>query len=78
MGAFCVRPSFELSLKESVEIYAELQIKLFKILYKKERKNAFNNFIGRIAMIKKQKDNLLNFLNGRYWMTSSKIKISRF
>ena len=65
LGALCVKPSFDLTLRESYELFIENQITLSKVLYNREKKSkgAFDNFLQRTMKLKNQENNMLNFLN---------------
>ena len=62
LGAFCVKPSYELSLEKSINIYSDNRIELYKLQYKKREKRIFYEFIGNITTIEKQRKELLKFM----------------
>ena len=62
-GAFAVRPSSKLSLRESINLFVEKHLEIDRIKNKKNKKDGFGQFLIKATILKKQRNELLKFLD---------------
>ena len=63
LGTFAIRPSSELSLRESLNYFIEKELEIDRITYERNKKERFGLFLGKTAILKKQKNDLIKFLD---------------
>ena len=63
LGVFAVRSSSQLSLRDSINHFVEKQLEIDRIKYEKNRKDGFGLFFAKTSTLKKQRNDLIRFLD---------------
>ncbi|TFG24921.1 MAG: radical SAM protein [Promethearchaeota archaeon] len=63
LGAFAIRPSSHLSLRDSINLFVEKHLEIDRYKYEKNKKEGFGLFLAKTSILKKQRNELIKFLD---------------